>query len=77
MSRVDRLLDWLRGQPAACVACGSVLVSIAGNGVAASVCPNCDVTPGVEARSPETHDAVHYLEIPGCPECIQWRRARI
>jgi hypothetical protein len=70
-SRVDDLLNWLAGRSSSCLACGSVLVAIAGNGVRAAVCPSCDVTPGVEQPPERPHDRVHGLAVPGCASCRQ------
>lgn len=86
MSRVDELLEWLASRRPTCSTCGSALWAIAGpDGIGASSCPNCDVTPGavlasLADRSPsEDHDE-HWTPIAGCSDCADesfQRRARI
>ena len=77
MTRPSDVLDWLARRPAACATCGSVLVAIAGPGeLRIQVCPNCDQTAGVAKAERVPHARLHFTEIPGCPECIESRRAR-
>lgn len=79
MPRVDKLLDYLAGRPGSCSMCGSVLMAIAGNGLAVQACPSCDATPGARPLADDErvpHAKLHFTEIPGCPDCVERRRMR-